>query len=364
MSLLVIAPVFSEDGELEFYNPDDTKKTQQWVKQGGEVGIRLTDADLDVPIKHVLLPADMVGVKFSTSTKVKVEAGTKVITVTGGEEFEVEGLDTGDTVLVGRSDPNQTVRKISSVEMTSKLANGNNTIKITVTEDFDHNYGSDTYESRDSETYGFHKVTATINDGKPLADDCPTCAMAQRVTNVVEGGKDYLENHPIVNTDITYESRFKKPEKVDSLINEEDVLILDIDDKRVSSTSTKESPEIGVDDLNSDGRFDLENDELIDANGAYALYWGNVENTTREMVTAKSNKSSTAISVLLTETEKDSGIFEGKLATQKESSESAEKLTVGTDDIIKVEYKDPDDDDQTASIDVETTPTDIHRLYS
>ena len=48
------------DGTLSDSTPDD----QEWARQGGRIGLALTDGDLDVPVKRVLVPsidARMVG---------------------------------------------------------------------------------------------------------------------------------------------------------------------------------------------------------------------------------------------------------------------------------------------------------------
>ena len=47
MSLLLIAPVFSADGAVRFYNDDDKTKDQEWARQGGMVYLEVKDSDLD-----------------------------------------------------------------------------------------------------------------------------------------------------------------------------------------------------------------------------------------------------------------------------------------------------------------------------
>ena len=53
LSLLAVVPAFSATGMIRFYEDADTD--QEWARVGGEVKIELTDSDLDVPIKYVLL---------------------------------------------------------------------------------------------------------------------------------------------------------------------------------------------------------------------------------------------------------------------------------------------------------------------
>ena len=49
--LVAIVPVFSDVGTLRFYVPNYSYEDQEWAKQGGYVGIEVTDPDLDAVYK-------------------------------------------------------------------------------------------------------------------------------------------------------------------------------------------------------------------------------------------------------------------------------------------------------------------------
>ena len=60
LSVAVILPVFSDAGTLRFYVPSDVDEERTWVRQGGQVGLELTDPDLSGirsgVVKHVNIP--------------------------------------------------------------------------------------------------------------------------------------------------------------------------------------------------------------------------------------------------------------------------------------------------------------------
>ena len=51
LSLATIAPVFSATAVLRFYDTDDPYKDQEWARQGGRVGIEVSDSDLNTIVK-------------------------------------------------------------------------------------------------------------------------------------------------------------------------------------------------------------------------------------------------------------------------------------------------------------------------
>ena len=60
LSLTAVLPAFSDTGALRFYDPSDVDEEQTWVRQGGQIGLELTDPDLSGiragVIKHVNVP--------------------------------------------------------------------------------------------------------------------------------------------------------------------------------------------------------------------------------------------------------------------------------------------------------------------
>ena len=66
LSLLAIVPAFGAD-EVGFIDPgdindngtlsDSTPDDQGWARQGGRIGLMLSDDGLDTPVKRVLIPS-------------------------------------------------------------------------------------------------------------------------------------------------------------------------------------------------------------------------------------------------------------------------------------------------------------------
>ncbi len=357
MSLLVIAPVFSDDGELEFRVVDDkgeiTSKTQQWVKQeGGKVGIRLTDADLNEVIKNVLLPSDMeeVTVKDKSSLTVTVERGERVIKVAVSGETELSALDLSKDkhVLFERtdvqSDTEQTVREVEGV----KLDDDKTTFEITVDKAFD-------FKGEGK----LHKIKpSTVTEWKDVGVDCSgICAMAEDISTE-DTRRLSLQNYPVkasgvYNSDLDLKNRFQGGSP-SSQITEKDVLIVALPTTTTAAANATSTPTSKY-SLDAKDRISLEKSGKFDDN-TYALYWGNINNTTRHYVTAISEQNNKSVTVVLTETGRTSGIFVGSLETSINGAGGT--LEVDPDDEITVKYDDPEpgDDKPTETITVESTP--------
>lgn len=60
LSLTAVLPAFSDTGALRFYDPSDADEDQTWARQGGQIGLELTDPDLSGisagVIKHINVP--------------------------------------------------------------------------------------------------------------------------------------------------------------------------------------------------------------------------------------------------------------------------------------------------------------------
>ena len=118
LSLLAIVPAFGAD-EVGFIDPgdinpsgtlsDSTPDDQGWARQGGRIGLMLSDDGLDTPVKRVLIPsidADVAGtgnVMAHTATIADFE-----------EAANAPSLSADDYVLIGMN----TVRKVTSVVTT------------------------------------------------------------------------------------------------------------------------------------------------------------------------------------------------------------------------------------------------------
>ena len=76
-SLPLALAVFGATGTVKFIDPTDLSKELTWARQGGQVGLQVTDADLNIAVKRVLLPIDMTE-NAASSTIVK---GSSIVTL-------------------------------------------------------------------------------------------------------------------------------------------------------------------------------------------------------------------------------------------------------------------------------------------
>ncbi|MDP6453922.1 MAG: hypothetical protein QF898_11475, partial [SAR202 cluster bacterium] len=117
MSLIFIIPVFSATGAVKFIDSTDPSKDLTWARQGGNVGLQVTDSDLDVAVKRVLLPADYT---TNTATAATTKGSSSVTlstttTMSATPSTTTTLIAKDDTVLIG----NETVRKVVSASTTA-----------------------------------------------------------------------------------------------------------------------------------------------------------------------------------------------------------------------------------------------------
>jgi hypothetical protein len=76
-SLPLALAVFGATGTVKFIDSTDSSKELTWARQEGQVGLQVTDADLNIAVKRVLLPIDMTE-NAAASTFVK---GSSIVTL-------------------------------------------------------------------------------------------------------------------------------------------------------------------------------------------------------------------------------------------------------------------------------------------
>ena len=69
--------VFGATVTVKFIDSTDSSKELTWARQEGQVGLQVTDADLNIAVKRVLLPIDMTE-NAAASTFVK---GSSIVTL-------------------------------------------------------------------------------------------------------------------------------------------------------------------------------------------------------------------------------------------------------------------------------------------
>ena len=121
LSLLAIVPTFGA-GDVSFILPgdignnndgtldDDTPDAQDWARQGGEIGILVTNDDLDVRVKRVLLP--MVDGNMEGTARTEAHSAMLTVTLNVATEDDPVGLiEKNDYLMVG----DNYVRKVTKV---------------------------------------------------------------------------------------------------------------------------------------------------------------------------------------------------------------------------------------------------------
>ncbi len=116
LSLVAILPVFSDAGALRFYDPSDAEEERTWGRQGGQVGLELTDPDISGirsgVIKHVNIPG-------GTPDECDDCALAETVTLNNKRTFFLENVpvvDRNDDGFVNRRDVN--VFEVDGSELT------------------------------------------------------------------------------------------------------------------------------------------------------------------------------------------------------------------------------------------------------
>lgn len=315
VSLLWLLPVFAATGAVQFIDPTDATQNIAWVHQSGQVGLQVTDSDLDVAVKRVLLPVDMTE-NAATAT---VVAGSSAMTLNTSSTMSIGATTTptmlspGDSILVD----SETVRLILSVDTS--------TSQITMKKPF----------NLASTSAAVFKVTQALAS----AAACPACAAAQRVTVANTGNVFFaLDSVPISDTGssgnpFSFANRFAP--SPDTVVNTNDAVFTDATGASVANTITVQF----VND--STGMVNVASSQ---ANFTfYALYWGAAANDTGATVKVTSQVDPTGITVVLTESGPITGKFRlNILATSSASNAAANppQLMMAANDVITLKYTD------------------------
>ena len=213
----------------------------------------------------------------------------------------------------------------------------------------------------------FGKDATTDGDGANTANmyivnaeeyeysNCPECALAESLTGIVAGSQIDLDGFPI---DSGLETASNKEERVegaeDDYIGSDDLLFV---------TSASATTSVTVLNVNRNGDITISGGI---GSADYVLYWSALRNDTGGLVTVTSDVDGRGIAIVLNETKPSSGVFQGVITTQEAVEDDdaadpafdADMLSVGKDDTVTVDYNDPDgdDDDVTATLQIETTP--------
>ena len=354
LSLLAVVPAFSAD-EVGFIDPgdintdgtlsDSTPDEQEWGRQGGRIGLMLSDDGLDTPVKRVLIAsidATMVGTG-------DVDAHTDTIS-----NASVSGLSGDDYVLIGMN----TVRQVESVNTTD----GDTTITV------DKAFGSGMSNAM------IYRINDSVTNLDPWDDNYSSYAMAEMIGSDQATYRErtevsrYTAQHTIVDSDVAKSVSGTSVSPADRItgsgtgaVNTSDVLVL-----KVSGTSAMP---IDVATISGDG---IEMEDVVGATSAnplglganetaYLVYWAEERNETGSVVTVRSQAHQDPVTAVLTETTPTSGEFVLEIMTvmpqddngddvMPDFSASVPTLPVNPRDVVTLAG-----DDSTGTITVETT---------
>ncbi len=352
LSLLAIVPAFGAD-EVGFIDPgdindngtlsDSTPDDQGWARQGGRIGLMLSDDGLDTPVKRVLIPsidADMKG-------RGDVDAHMDTIS-----NASVSGVSGDDYILIGMN----TVRKVESVVTTDDVTT------ITVDKAF----------ASGMSNAMIYRINDSVTDLDPWDDNYASYAMAEMIgtgqaTYRATGSVSrYNAQHAIVDSDVGKNLGTTPLDRISGsptgTVNTADVLVV-----KVSSTNNDETA-IDVADVSGD-RIEMEDvsgassaDPLgLGGDSAYLVYWADERNETGSVVTVRSQAHQDPVTAVLTETTPTSGEFVLEIMTvmpqdadgndvMPDFSASVPTLPVNPRDVVTLAG-----DDSTGTITVETT---------
>ena len=335
LSLLAIVPAFGAD-EVGFIDPNDindsdgtlsdsTPDDQEWARQGGRIGLMLSDDGLNTAVKRVLIPS-MDARSVGTGD---VRAHKATISSTAA----VSGLSVGDYVLIGMN----AVRKVESVNSDA------NTITV------DKAFGTGMSYAT------IYRINDSVTALSPWNDNYSSYAMAEMISagDVTTRGNVYRYNalHAIVDSDIAkgVGASVTPLNRISGSgtgsINTGDVLVVN-----ASGSS------VAVDDVSGD-RIEFFN---VNPAGAYLVYWAEERNETGSVVTVRSQAHQDPVTVVLTETTPRSGEFVLEIATAAPPTDGSAAMA-NTDAFPPVLPVNPRDvvtlsgADSTGTLTVETT---------
>ena len=292
LSLLAIVPAFGAD-EVGFIDPNDindsdgtlsdsTPDDQEWARQGGRIGLMLSDDGLNTAVKRVLIP--------SMDARSVGTGDVKAHKATISSTAAVQGLSADDYVLIGMN----TVRKVNSITTDSDGTT------ITVNKAFGTAMSGAT----------IHRINDSVTALSPWNDNYSSYAMAEMIAagDVTTRGSVYRYNatHAIVDSDVAkgVGASVTPLNRISGSgtgsVNTGDVLVVN-----ASGSS------VAVDDVSGD-RIEFYN---VNPAGAYLVYWAEERNETGSVVTVRSQAHQDPVTVVLTETTPRSGDFVLEIAT-------------------------------------------------
>ena len=355
VSLLAIVPAFGAD-EVGFIDPgdirdsdgtlsDSTPDDQGWARQGGRIGLMLSDDGLDTPVKRVLIPS----IDARSVGSGDVNAHSDMIT-----DASVSGLSGDDYILIGAN----TVRQVDSVTTTD----GDTTITV------DKAFGSGMSNAT------IYRINDSVTTLGPWDDNSASYAMAETIGQNDANYRDrtgvtrYTADHTIVDSDLARSVTGTSVSPADRIsgsgtgaLNTSDVLVLRVSGNNASAiqVATVSGDGIEMEDVpgaTASNPLGLGNNET-----AYLVYWAEERNETGSVASVRSQAHQDPVTAVLTETTPTSGEFVLEILTVMPQDADGEDVSADFSAAVPTLPVNPRDvvtlsgDDSTGTLTVETT---------
>jgi len=294
--LHVTTPAFSVD-DVGFIDPDDinadgtlsdsTPDDQEWARQGGRIGLALSDGDLDVPVKRVLIPS----IDARRVGSGDVNAHSEMIT-----DVSVSGVSADDYILIGMN----TVRQVDSITTT----NGDTTITV------DKAFGSGMSNAT------IYRINNSVTSLGPWDDNYSSYAMAEMISNPTYRAfgnvSRYNAQHAIVDSDVgkgASNPLARISGSPTGTINTSDVLVVKVAGRNETSITVADVSGNRIEMEDVPGATPSNPLGLAPGETAYLVYWTEERNETGSIVTVRSQAHQDPVTAVLTETTPTSGEF-------------------------------------------------------
>ena len=271
------------DGTLSDSTPDD----QEWARQGGRIGLALSDGDLDVPVKRVLIPS----IDARRVGSGDVNAHSEMIT-----DVSVSGVSADDYILIGMN----TVRQVDSITTT----NGDTTITV------DKAFGMGMSNAT------IYRINNSVTGLGPWDDNYSSYAMAEMISNPTYRASGNVSRfnaqHAIVDSDVgkgASNPLARISGSPTGTINTSDLLVVKVAGRNETSITVADVSGHKIEMEDVPGATPSNPLGLAPGETAYLVYWTEERNETGSVVSVRSQAHQDPVTAVLIETTPTSGEF-------------------------------------------------------
>lgn len=328
LSLVATMPTYAVQGTVAILGP--TGNAISSSQQGSSITLQVTDGDLNVPLKRVLIPGVDTGTNVSQT--ITATAGSTSVTISG----DLTGtLAAGDTFVITSVGTSERVKKVANITSTT----------ITTTTPFTSSFAAGT-------------TIAKVTTVGAYAANCPDCTIAPSTALLaVTTANITLPDFPQLDTGIGSSLANRFSSVPDTLLNKLDVAIVDSAGGNIPSVTANT-----LDATN--GVLNYTNSGSAVAT-AYILYWTGVADTvgisekpaSNSRVYVKSTADAAGIGVILAETGTNAGVFRRTITLTSAASVANTSLQVLATDVVTLYYNDANGSLVSTTMNVSPLPT-------